>query len=508
MKFFKKAAFLTIALSTAIVGLASCKSNAKIPVTFVAVTSDTYNAEVTVGNYSYKFRGAVDQKSNKFTLVGTALQRSSGGGQGGGQGGPGGGGFNPGGGGFGPSGGGQGGGQGGQQGPQVDVESISLSLDKTEAFINESVKATATFTPENASNKNVTWSSSDETIATVSSGTITPKAEGTVTITATSQADPSKSASASLTVKKENLAEHDYKMTGTYVLEKGYGYVLTFNDGENNAPNTVIHADFDKTEGRHEFYYRVKIENNESTIKFQAKDPKFKNTLAKDYKKWDERDAQYIFRAKATGNNGSLATAYLYLHKDGSAVINAPQNRGVDRDLTFGLTWEEANGAITLRNGDKVYNGAVSVNAEHPGQWIEYEGYSFLYSAKEDVKWKKLELSDFEGTTVQEYVGSYTTSGPDGGEQEVRLHLYQDGNVAKLYSGSWTPSIVGTWTVNDGVYTFNYTVTEGEGQQAHEVAKSMTSASDDEGAYINYVMTQKSWGDQVIETTVRLDATK
>ena len=498
MKFFKKAAFLTIALSTAIVGLASCKSNAKIPVTFVAVTSDTYNAEVTVGNYSYKFRGAVDQKSNKFTLTGTVLQRSSGGGQGGGQGGfPGGGGFGPG-----------GGGQGGQQGPQVDVESITLSLDKTEAFINESVKATATISPANASNTNVTWSSSDETVATVSSGTITPLAEGTVTITATSQGDPSKSASASLTVKKENLAEHDYKMTGTYVLEKGYGYVITFNDGENNAPNTVIHADFDKTEGRHEFYYRVKIENNESTIKFQAKDPKFKNSLAKDYKKCDERDAQYIFKAKATGNNGSLATAYLYLHKDGSAVINAPQNRGVDRDLTFGLTWEEANGAITLRNGDKVYNGVVSVNAEHPGQWIEYEGYSFLYSANENVKWKKMTVSDFEGATVHEFAGSYTTSGPDGGDKAMQLNLYTEGNVAKLYNGSWSPSVVGTWAENNGVYTFTYTVTEGSGPDAQEVQKVLTSEVDeDEKIFFTYTIVQSSWGGTT-ETPVKLEITK
>ena len=494
MKFFKKVAFLSLALAASVAGLAGCKSNAKMPVTFVAVTSDTYNAEVTLGNYSYKFKGAIDQKSNKFKLTGTVQKRAaSGGGQGGGGGGFPGGGFP------GQGGGGQGGGQGGQQGPQVAVTGISLSLDKTQAFINETVKATATITPEDASNKEVDWSSSDEKIATVSGGTITPLAEGKVVITATSKGDPTKSASAELTVVKEDLAAHDWSITGTYVLEKGYGYVITFND----EGNTVIHADFDKVEGRHEFYYRVNIENNASTIKFQAKDPKFKNTLAKDYKKWDERDSKYIFMAKATGNNGSLATAYLYLHNDGSAVINAPQSRGVDRELTFALTWTEENGVITLKNGDKTYQSVSSVNANHPGWWIEYEGYSFLYSAKSDVKWKKLTVADFTGATSAEFVGNYTTSGPDGGEKEMLLNFYTEGNVAKLYQGSWTPSIVGTWAENNGVYSFTYKVTEGQGPAAHEVEKVITSEQDDEGVFITFTIVQSSWG-STTETPVRL----
>ena len=64
MKAFKKTAFLAIALSAAVAGLAGCKSNAKMPVTFVAVTSDTYNAEVTLGEINYKFQGKFVHNSN------------------------------------------------------------------------------------------------------------------------------------------------------------------------------------------------------------------------------------------------------------------------------------------------------------------------------------------------------------------------------------------------------------------------------------------------------------
>lgn len=62
----------------------------------------------------------------------------------------------------------------------------SISLDKTELEISEGDKATlvATVLPENADNKNVIWSSSDESIATVKDGVVSAIKEGEATITA------------------------------------------------------------------------------------------------------------------------------------------------------------------------------------------------------------------------------------------------------------------------------------------------------------------------------------
>ena len=85
MKFSKRIALLVVT-TAGLSGLIGCKSNAKMPVNFVAVTSNSYNAEVQFGDYDYKFQGKINQGSNKFTLAGTAVARhatSSGGGQGG-----------------------------------------------------------------------------------------------------------------------------------------------------------------------------------------------------------------------------------------------------------------------------------------------------------------------------------------------------------------------------------------------------------------------------------------
>ena len=56
-----------------------------------------------------------------------------------------------------------------------DIAAQSVTLDKTQLSlaVGESTTLTATVFPEDAADKTVTWSSSDEDIATVESGTVT-----------------------------------------------------------------------------------------------------------------------------------------------------------------------------------------------------------------------------------------------------------------------------------------------------------------------------------------------
>ena len=70
---------------------------------------------------------------------------------------------------------------------EVEVESISLDKETLKVGPGKTSEAlNVTFTPANATNKTITWSSNPETVATVSDGKVTGVAEGTATITATS----------------------------------------------------------------------------------------------------------------------------------------------------------------------------------------------------------------------------------------------------------------------------------------------------------------------------------
>ena len=85
------------------------------------------------------------------------------------------------------------------------VAVISISLPTTEKVeLGKTITLTPTFNPSNATDKTVTWTSSDESVVTVNSnGVVTPKKIGTATIIATSN-DGKKEAKCKVTVEKSS----------------------------------------------------------------------------------------------------------------------------------------------------------------------------------------------------------------------------------------------------------------------------------------------------------------
>ena len=86
----------------------------------------------------------------------------------------------------------------------VNIPATGISLNNTMlsfTVIGETTTLVATVTPDNATNKNVTWTSSNTAVASVSSnGVVTSVANGTATITATTADGSSKSATCTVTV--------------------------------------------------------------------------------------------------------------------------------------------------------------------------------------------------------------------------------------------------------------------------------------------------------------------
>ncbi|MDO5433904.1 Ig-like domain-containing protein [Eubacterium sp.] len=91
-----------------------------------------------------------------------------------------------------------------QENVPTNIPVEAVNLDKTDAAlkIGETTTLTAAITPENATNKNVSWTSSDEKVAAVKDGVVTALAEGKAAITVTTE-DGEKTAVCNVTVSGE-----------------------------------------------------------------------------------------------------------------------------------------------------------------------------------------------------------------------------------------------------------------------------------------------------------------
>ena len=91
--------------------------------------------------------------------------------------------------------------KGGETPEIVPVSGVALNKTSTSISVGNSEKLTATVEPSDATNKSVTWTSSDTSVATVAvDGTVTAKAPGIAEITATAADGSGKSATCTVTV--------------------------------------------------------------------------------------------------------------------------------------------------------------------------------------------------------------------------------------------------------------------------------------------------------------------
>ncbi len=99
----------------------------------------------------------------------------------------------------------------------IPVTGVTVSPANVNLQVGERTTLTATVTPSNATNRSVTWQSSNPDVATVDeSGTVTGVRPGTATITVTSVDNPSKSATSQVTVVDQQtqfLVFYDAQLT-------------------------------------------------------------------------------------------------------------------------------------------------------------------------------------------------------------------------------------------------------------------------------------------------------
>ena len=120
----------------------------------------------------------------------------------------------------------------------IAVTEIQIEEKIENMEIGENEKLTAIITPSNATDKNVTWQSSDESIATVdSTGEVIAKKSGVVIITATTS--NGKSSTITINVKEPVKLESSYT-TNTLVGKTNTEIQNTINTDTNNKEGSAL----------------------------------------------------------------------------------------------------------------------------------------------------------------------------------------------------------------------------------------------------------------------------
>lgn len=163
--------------------------------------------------------------------------------------------------------------------PDGSMPVTGLTLDKTEASMylsdNEPLTLTAAVTPEDATDKTLSWASSDEAVVTVSDGVVTAVGVGEATVTVTSNSNPTLSAQCVVTVRAardalENLALNKpveaSKAHSSYAASKAVDGDLATLWSSGSAASASITIDLE----RHSYVDHVILSSTWSTFKYQV----------------------------------------------------------------------------------------------------------------------------------------------------------------------------------------------------------------------------------------------
>ena len=353
---------------------------------------------------------------------------------------------------------------------EVPVEEISLNIQNITLEIGETTALETTISPDNATNKNVTWTSEDENVASVDNGLVTAIGEGTTNIVVTTE-DGEKTATCEVTVIKEQTPEpepeeiHIEKVdlnlqnvslqigeTATLVA------IITPNDATNknvtwtsedeniaSVDNGLVTAIGEGTTN-----IVVTTEDGEKTatckITVTEEEEELVSTISYDYTELTNQNvtATITFnRDDVTITNNDGSNQYVF-EENGTFTFEYIDNEGNASQNIARVTWIDKESPQINVNYETINNGqAVQVTIQANEELKAIEGWTLskdrlsISKTFDENQTKTIQLSDLAGNIVETTINVQNIEQPEDENQNNTTNTitgnannYKDDTVA------------------------------------------------------------------------------
>ncbi len=312
------------------------------------------------------------------------------------------------------------------------VAATGVTLSKTELSltVGESFTLTATVTPDNATDKSVTWTSSDPAVATVEGGEVTAVAEGGATITAAcGEVSASVSCTVSAAQEPDRTTVTEAEWEAAFAKEKFENFHMTIGyyrtDAEGNElddiPNIVDYT----TDGEREKFTEVMDNGNLTAVtRYSQKTDSGYLWYLNESGQWrTEEEMQSLIDDLSVMEAFYRLPAYFadFAYDETAQSYSATLETldGNGGDMPYEVTFE--NGVLTQ----------VGFSWENGNGWKEYFTFDFTFGGQSVLL---PEISDRTTVTEEEWNAAFAEENFENFRMTVDVFAVQDGEYIPVYT--------------------------------------------------------------------------
>lgn len=241
----------------------------------------------------------------------------------------------------------------------VHVTGVSLDKISTSIDIGDTDTLTATVSPSNATDKSVSWSSSNTSVATVSGGIVTGVSAGTARITATTT-DGGYTAYCDVTVTQPVTIK--YKLTDT--MEPGKSYIIANGNsgsvymltGEAGGSRTLVGASATVSDNIIEL-----TSTQASRVLFDC----VRYTAGNDITITVQKDGKYLYSDNSTGlrlQTSSSLDRFWHYYQNKFWQFKSTSNNGytdTSSEYKYYITWNNGNATDNHVSTQSIQNSNI-----------------------------------------------------------------------------------------------------------------------------------------------------